>query len=175
MTDDRAGKIAQTCTMIYAVYAASMLMQLNPYTMIVGSIALLAAVVMAYVTRVKAGESFYASHMQWLIRTFWIGGAVYLPALTILATIAVMFLVDMSELRAAVQAAALENPPGTESDSSIVVNTVLQSVMEENGSTIMLITVICTLPVFGWWLWRCWQGYSLLQQGKPVDNVTRWV
>lgn len=175
MTDNAAAKMSQTCSALYAVYAVSMLMQLTPYTMIVGSIALLAAVVMAYITYGKAGDSFYASHCRWLVRTFWIGGVVYMPILTILASITVMCVVDLSEVKAAVQAAALEQHPGSESDSSIVVNTVLQSVMEKDGGTIILITIIFTLPVFGWWLWRCWKGFSLLQQGKPVENVMRWV
>jgi uncharacterized membrane protein len=174
MTDD-AAKMSQTCSALYAVYAASMLMQLTPYTMLAGSAALLGAVVMAYITRGKAGDTFYESHMQWLIRTFWIGGVVYMPILTILASITVMFVVDLSEVKSAVQAAALEQHPGGESDSSIVVNTVLQSVMDRSGSTIMLIAVLFTLPVFGWWLWRCWKGYSLLKQGKPVTDVMRWV
>jgi uncharacterized membrane protein len=175
MTDNAANKMLQTCTALYAVFAASMLMQLTPYTMIPGSVALLFAVVMAYITYGKAGDSFYASHCRWLVRTFWIGGVVYMPILTVLASITVMAVVDLSEVESAVKAAALEQHPGGESDQSIVVNTVLQSVMDKSGGTIMLIAALFTLPVFGWWLWRCWQGYSLLKQGKPVTDVMRWV
>lgn len=175
MTDNATNKLSQTCSALYAVYAASLLMQVTPYTIVLGAIALLVALIMAYITHTKAGGTIYASHMQWLVRTFWIGGGVYLPVLTIFATIAVMCVVDMSELKSAIEAAALEQHPAAESDNSIIVNAVLKDLMEKSGGTIILITVIFTLPFIGWWLWRCWKGFSLLQQGKPVTDVMRWI
>lgn len=175
MTENTASKMSQTCTALYAVFAASLLMQVTPYTMVLGSIALLAALIMAYVAHAKAGGTIYASHLQWLVRTFWIGGGVYLPVLTVLASLAVMCVVDMTEVESAVKAAALEQHSGDQSDQQIVVDAVLQSIMQKSGGTIILITLLFTLPVVGWWLWRCWKGYSLLQQGKPVEDVMRWV
>ncbi|MEZ0226018.1 MAG: hypothetical protein ACAH83_15800 [Alphaproteobacteria bacterium] len=176
MTDD-AAKLMKICTILYAAYAACALSIFAPFVIVVvaAAVAMLAAIIYAYVSQSKAVNTIYETHLRWLIRTFWIGGGVYMPVLTIFMTMTVWTVIDFSEVEAAVKAAALEHNPGTESDSSVVVNTVLTSIMQENGGTIVLIILAFTLPVFGWWLWRCWQGYSLLKQGKPVEDVMRWV
>jgi uncharacterized membrane protein len=171
-------KLAQNCLALYGVYGASMVLALLPVPLMIGlsTILMLGAIVMAYVWHGKAGEGVLETHFHWLIRTFWIGGAVYLPVLTILACITVISIVDMTELHEAIRTAALENAPGSPADDqSIVINTVLKTVWDQHGGMIMAITGAFTLPFVIWWFWRCIKGFRLLKAGKPVENVTRWL
>ncbi len=172
-------KLTQTCTALYIVYMAAMVLALLPVPLAIGisTILLIGGIVMAYVSRGKAGQGVLETHFHWLIRTFWIGGWVYLPILTILSCFAVVSVVDMTELHDAIRTAALESPSGTTSaqDRNIVINTVLATVMKKHGSEIMAIVGVFTLPFFIWWFWRCIKGFRLLKAGKPVDGVMRWI
>ena len=178
MTDPNAAKMNQTCTALYAVFAAVAISGFIPLwsVVILATIALFVAVGMAYSGRKTAGDSIYESHFHWLIRTFWIGGWVYLPALTLVAVIAVYFSVDWSDVEAAIRTAAMEHVNGTpDEDKRVVVNTVMEEVMQKNGAKIGMIVFAFIFPAVAWWLWRCWKGFNLLKKGQPVTDVMKWV
>ncbi|HYD17377.1 MAG TPA: hypothetical protein VEF76_02730, partial [Patescibacteria group bacterium] len=74
-TETIAKEHKKLCLMLYGVFALSLILQfINLATILLGSAAILAGVILAYVERKKAQGTIYGNHLQYLIRTFWIGG-----------------------------------------------------------------------------------------------------
>lgn len=152
------------CLMLYIIFAASLLLQfINLWTIVLGSAAVLAGIIIAYTERKKAFGTVYGNHLQWIIRTFWIGGAVYLPILTIVGTIVMFFYIDYDPMRE-----ALATGEGT-------MRQAVDALMAKNRWVITITMAACTAPFSLWWLYRCWYGYRRLKAGKPVPNAESWL
>lgn len=150
------------CTWLYGIYAGSIFMQFSMEAAAVGSIAIIIALIIAYRKRKISGGGIYESHFHWLIRTFWVGGSVYLPIITVAAAVAAYFMVDMSVLAQSMDYGASEEE--------------LKALfMKENGGVLTIITLSSMGPFIAWWLSRCWRGYKFLKNGQPVPNVMSWL
>ena len=152
----------QLCTFLYFAYTASMAMMVFPQTMVMGTIAIIIAVGLAYVKRTAAKGSAYESHYTWLIRTFWIGTGVYMPVI-ILIMMAVIFTMDFSSVLEAASA-------GNTDVSRMTTNFILQ-----NKGPALYATFGLSALYTAWWLWRCMTGYSYLKDEKPVVHVRTWL
>lgn len=150
------------CTILYAVFALASLIQFSSETMTIGTIALLIASFVASRKRKKTTGSIYESHFHWLDRTFWIGGGIYFPILTLLG---IPFLWSNSDLDQVMS--AVENGASTEELQSIF--------MASNGSTLINTSLVMYTPFLVWWLRRCWRGYKHLKNDEPVPNVMSWL
>jgi uncharacterized membrane protein len=155
-------RLARLCAGLYCVYAAVAFLQAPVMAMAVGTAALLVAVAVAYVKRRTAEGTIFESHLRWLIRTFWIGGAVYLPVVTVLGSVAFVTSMDMRAI-----VAAMEN--GNEDIAQLS-----RLLVESNASLVNKLRVAFGMPFVLWWLWRCWKGFKFLKEGKPVPDVMRW-
>lgn len=153
------------CKYLYGIFAATMVMQMvNMTTMVPGMIAMLIALVITYSRREAAKGTPYESHLQWMIRTFWIGGCLYLPVATVIASVVIQANIDMNALMDAMYAGQIDEP-----------DDVMELLMRDNKPLIIGVGLATMGPFLLWWLWRCWKGFAALKAGKPVDNVTSWV
>jgi uncharacterized membrane protein len=154
----------QTCTTLYILYAVSALMQFFEPTLLAGLVTLIAAYFYGQSKRKAAEGTAYASHLRWLYRTFWIASLILLPAGVVTATALIFAFTDIGSLATAA---------GVEDPSALAKS--IQVYMDENMGKVSLITLCATAPVTIWWLNRCWRGYSLAKEGRPLENVTRWL
>ncbi|MDF3022817.1 MAG: hypothetical protein K0R10_178 [Alphaproteobacteria bacterium] len=152
------------CQLLYGIFAGSMILQfINLTTILLGSAALTAGIILAYLERKKAKDPLYANHLQWLIRTFWIGGAVYVPVLSLILTGLLVFKMDMAAM-----AEAFSTGEGT-------MEIAIQKVLEANKPLIVTISLIVFAPFTVWWFWRCWYGWKRLKIGKTIPNAKSWI
>lgn len=149
---------------LYAVYAVSALLQFYGPTIMIGLVALLAAYGVGTAKKKAAVNTPYESHLQWLSRTFWIGSAVIVPIAVLIASGLILALTDLVTILNTAQA----GDPGALMGA-------INAYMAQNFTKIALITLATTLPTAGWWLGRCWRGYTLAKQGKPVEKVMSWL
>lgn len=157
-------EIEKLCFMLYGIFAAGLVMQfINLTTIVLGSAAVLAGIILAYIERRKTRGTVYENHLQWLIRTFWIGGGIYLPVLTLAGIITLMLTIDRSALTS-----AFSTGEGT-------VEGAVQEMMRQNSSLIYITMLGYTAPFGIWWLWRCWYGYKRLKDKKPIPNAQSWI
>jgi uncharacterized membrane protein len=151
-------------TLCYGIYTAGMLMQGGPFIVVAAaSIAILITVVLLHKRRKKISGDVENSHATWLIRTFWIGGSLWLPLLTVIGAVYFALNMDMSKITAA-------------SDSGILLTEaeVMHIIMNDNRPLLEKIFYAVTI-IFGlWWLWRCWTGFSALKKDQPVTNPGRY-
>lgn len=152
------------CTLLYGLFLAGAAMQFSFATIIVGTVALVAAVVILYRERKRAAGTPFETHFTWLLRTFWIGTGVYLPVLTVAATAVLCNKVDMNAIADKMSAEGTADLQGIEA-----------ILMAQYGTLFNVLIVSCSLPFMAWWLWRCWKGYAALKAGKPVEKVTSWI
>lgn len=156
-------KLHDICHCLYWIYAVSMLMQFSLITMIVASLALIIALIITYAMRKKSVDTIYHSHIQWMLRTFWIGGGVYLPILTLIGFCIVYPQIDYTKLYDAMSSGQITDPVQ------------LSHMLVEENKNLMIISLLVTTVPFGiWWLYRCWKGYKALKAGKAVENVMSW-
>ena len=154
------------CKMLYGIFAISLLLQfVNLTAAMVGSIAVIAGVIVAYSERRKAAGTVYANHLQWLIRTFWIGGSVYLPVVTVLGAILLLFITDHSVIDQ-----TLNNP-----DANTTVETLTQQFVAANATRMKITMFLFIAPFAIWWLWRCWYGWKRLMERRAIPNVMSWI
>ncbi len=152
------------CRMLYGIFAASMVLQfINLTTILLGTAALTAGIILAYLERKKAKGTLYANHLQWLIRTFWIGGAVYAPILSVLVTGVLVWKMNMAAM-----AEAFSTGEGT-------MEKAIQDVMAANHTLIVTTSLLCFAPFVIWWFWRCYYGWKRLALGKGIPNVMSWI
>ena len=147
---------------IYGILALGMLAQFMIYTVLPGSVAVMCAVVYAYIKRKELKDTIFESHYQWMTRTFWIGGAVYLPIATILLAVYQLFMMDMSPLFAAMR----------EGDHDVQS---LLTMLYENNSNMLFRSLLVVQGTFAlWWWWRCLRGAWQLHKGEPLPRVMSW-
>lgn len=161
MAQDQNEKIA---TYLYATLAASMALQMSFTTMLPGMIAMIIIVFIAYQQRRKNKDNYLASHFDWMIRTFWIGGGVYLPLLTLLGAIYLHQTLDLAPLQNAILSGSVQDP-----------QQMMDMLMTQQGGLMTKIMLLTTIPFMGWWLWRCWKGFKALRIKTAVTNVKSWV
>lgn len=156
--------LAILCKYLYIIYALTMLMQMAYQTMLFGMLAMLAAVIMTYAKRSAAKGTVYETHFQWMLRTFWIGGGVYLPLVTLIGFCIIYPSIDLEKLQNAILS-------GEVTDTTQIADMVMQ-----DNRALMWTAMLGTMgPFLLWWLWRCWKGYKALQAGKPIDKVMSWL
>lgn len=158
------GESEKLCLMLYGIFAIGLVMQfINLTTIVLGSAAVLAGIILAYAERKKARGTLYENHLQWLIRTFWIGGAVYLPVMTLAGIFTLLMTMDRSALTA-----AFSTGEGT-------IEGAVQEMMRQNSDLIYYTMLAYTGPFGLWWLWRCWYGFKRLKEKKPIPNAKSWI
>lgn len=147
---------------IYGIYALSMLAQFNIYTVLPGSVAVFCALGYAYFKRKELKGTFFESHYQWLIRTFWIGGAVYLPIATVGLAAYQAYMMDMTNMFEALH-------EGEQDIQALIAR------LYEDNSEMIFRSSAAVLGVFAvWWWWRCLRGVLLLRKGRTFAKVTSW-
>ena len=152
------------CLMLYIIFGVSMLLQfISIWTAVVGTAAVLAGIIMVYVERRKTYGSLVGNHLQWLTRTFWIGGAVYLPIMTIVGTAVTFFMLDFEPLREQMATGEAK------------METLIQTLLISNQKVIYFSYLGTCAPFALWWWWRCWYGFKRLKKNLPIPNATSWV
>ena len=147
---------------LYATLALGMLAQFNMYTLAPATVALILAFIYAYIKRKELRGTVFENHYQWMIRTFWIGGAVYLPIATIIMSIYQVMKMDMTNMFRIMSEGEKDIPK-------------LLAVMLEDKSEMMIQSALVLAAVFAaWWWLRCARGLYHLYRGSPVPRVTRW-
>ena len=165
MTDAVAKKdYKKLCLNLYIAYAASSVLQFSELTLLAGLIILIAAYIMCEIKKWDAKDTPYASHMRWMSRTFWIGTGVIMPIAVVIATVLILKLTNISSITSAMKG-----------DDPEAIMTGIQIYMEQNMKKVGLITTLTMAPTVIWWLRRCWVGYKLAKDGKPVENVMSWL
>jgi len=165
-TDD--AQLTSLCTYLYAIFAASMLLQMTFATLVLGLIAMIAVLVIAYMNRKKLSDtSVFKSHFDWIIRTFWIGTGVYLPLCVVVMVAAILKFVDLEGLSNLV----LNQAETSAVDPQAIIDTFL----DQNGKAVKIIMGATGGPFLLWWFLRCWRGYSLLRKGLPLTQVRSWL
>ena len=157
-------KLQKYCLTLYGVYAASAVLQFSEYTVLPGLLLLTIAYFHGNSKRKTAADTPYASHLRWLGRTFWIGSGVIAPVAVLISTGLILVFTDISQIASAMSG----------NDPDLLMANVQNYIMQ-NAGKVGLLTVVTAVPTALWWLHRCWQGYVLAKEGRPVDNVTRWL
>jgi uncharacterized membrane protein len=157
--------LKKLCKILYAALAATAIMQFSFYTILIGAIAMVITVYIAHEKRknLPFGNP-YATHLTWIIRTFWIGGGVYLPILTLVECGILMTKIDMAEIQQKMISQEITSP-----------HDIQTMFMTQYSGLMVVTTLIFTLPFLAWWLWRCWSGYKQLEQDQPVKNSMSWL
>lgn len=164
MTEPAKNDLTRLCTLLYGIYAASVIMNFSIVTMIAGTFALLIAVILTYLKRKEAAGTVFESHLQWMIRTFWIGGGVFLPVMTVAASAILYAKIDMTPLYDAMSSGTVTNP-----------DELMDLLLQKNHTLIYTTVTVFTAPFALWWLRRCWVGYRLLKKNLPVADVKSWL
>lgn len=162
MSENKTG-MYRFCMALYIVYGLTCVTQFSPLAMLVGTVALAVAIIAAHIGRGKAKGTWYETHFQWLVRTFWIGGAVYMPVMTVVAAIVIFTEIDQTAVLAAVEAG----------ETSMEVLTELM--LKENKGVILMVYISLVIPFTGWWLYRCVAGARRLMKMEPVPDPERWI
>jgi len=157
----------KTVLVLYIVFAFSMILQLTAVTSTTGILTGTIAIITAYIKRRANKGTAFESHIQWLIRTFWIGGGLLLPIATVIAALTIYYMGDMTSLYNAISSA----PPG---DISSFLRA-FELFYQDNFTLIVLTTIVTLGPVIVWSVWRCWFGFKLAKESKPIENPTSWL
>ncbi len=162
---DREKKLRELVLYLYMVYATGFIMCFASFAMAsLGTIMGLIAIIVTYAKRNSAKGTIYESHFTWLVRTFWIGGAVFLPIATIIFTILFITMTDFMEF---MQNSVTNLGSGTQQLSIEFVTRNLEKL-----NNIKLITMI---PVLLWWLIRCYRGAKLAFKNKKINRDNSWL
>jgi len=160
-TEKKNENLRKSCTWLYAANALSAVLQLAD-DLNVGLAGVLLMVIIGIVDNSKkkaAQDTPYASHLRWMNRTIWIGSLYFIVCL-IIGFALVVALTDTSFILAG--------------DPDAVMNG-FQSYVARYQTRIAVITAVTMAPPVIWWIRRCWIGYSLLKEDKPVEKVTSWL
>jgi uncharacterized membrane protein len=148
---------------IYAVYVLGMLAQFSLFTFLPGCAAIMCAAGYAHIKRVELKDTIFENHYRWLTRTFWIGGAVLMPAATVVLSIYQIYMIDMTPLYNAMR----------EGEHDVQK---LMELLYENNMRVIFVSFVVTLSLFTiWWLGRCLRGVWYLRKMQAVPDVTRWL
>lgn len=166
MTDVSA-KLRSRCIQVYILYIAAVILSLVPnfnvalLALIIGII----GIVMAYKSRKITEGTVFSSHIRWLIRTFWIGGAVLLPVTTVIFSFIVWKWGDMS--------AIVRLSEEIMSSGAFTQDQIDETAMQYMRDNVRLF-MLAGLPTLGiatlWWLFRSFKGLNLVHEDKPIIN-----
>lgn len=164
MNDNNDKNLGTLCKYLYGIYALTMIMQMALDTMLVGMLGMLVALIITYVKQPSAKGTPYETHIQWMLRTFWIGGGVYLPVVTVIGFLFVYPSIDTNAIQESLLSGEITDP-----------NQIYDILLRDN-KMLMIGSALATMgPFMAWWLWRCWKGYKALKDGKAVENVMSWL
>lgn len=149
---------------LYTILAISMIMQVTFITMLVGGLAMLIVVAIANAQRKRRAGHWLESHYTWMIRTFWIGAGVYLPILSLLGFLYVWNNVDINELQNTMLSGEVSDP-----------NAMMATITEKAEKPMMLSAIVVSVPMFSWWIWRCWRGVKALRDHEAIKDVKSWI
>jgi uncharacterized membrane protein len=148
---------------IYGVMILGMAAQFSLYTFAPGTVALICAVIYAHLQRKELYGTLFENHYRWMTRSFWIGGAVYLPIATICMSIYQVMKLDMTEMFRAMY-------DGEEDPLKLT-----QLLLSGNAEMILNSTLLLAAVFAVWWWARCLTGLYYLRRGSPLPNVMRWL
>jgi uncharacterized membrane protein len=151
------------CTTLYICNIIAALTQFNLYTSAFGIVVALCILIFAYIKRAELKETLFESHFHWMIRSFWIGGSVYLPIVTIIGTAYFLYSADLSK----VVEASMEG----EKDQ-----TYLMALLYESNAELLYNMMFVTVSLFAiWWTWRMLRGLLFIRKQQPVTKVNSWL
>jgi len=151
------------CKILYAAYIASMLMQFSLFTIIPGTLIGIVALLAAYGCRKRFSGTAFESHCRWLIRTFWIGGTVWLPVMTVIAAGVIFCMIDLTPIKQAMER------------GDMLSEIQIAQVIMENNAGLFQWTIWSLTGFFGaWWFLRCGIGLKHLLRGEEIPDVMRW-
>jgi uncharacterized membrane protein len=153
------------CIILYGLYALSALLQFSESTLTISGLILILAYFMTTCRKKASQDTPFASHLHWLLRTFWIGTALLAPVSVIAGTFIVLHFTDAIPTMAAYM----------DSDSTVDTAGAIQNYMTEHGEKVSFVMIAAMIPATIWWLRRCLIGYVLAKDGRPVENVMSWL
>lgn len=133
------------------------------------SIATIFALIIAYAKRSHAEGTIYHSHFHWMIRTFWIGGAVYMPVMTVVFVIVAYAQLPVNEIVAQIY------DPTLDTSDPEAMRALSKRLTTTYGPTINRISMICMAPFAGWWILRQLRGLVLAVRKQEVTRVKTWL
>jgi uncharacterized membrane protein len=151
------------CMALYAVFGLSCVMQFSITAILAATAAMTVALVLASIYRRKTKGTFYETHFQWLVRTFWIGGAVYMPFITVAAAIIMYSEMD--------QSAMIEAMQNGETDHMALAEILIKA----NQGVFSMLYLSLFLPFTGWWIYRCVAGVRRLMRKEAMPDPLRWI
>ncbi len=159
-------QLKHNCTMIYALYALSSILQFHETTLIPGLLTIIVAFALnvSKNTKKTAEGTIFESHLQWAFRTFWIGSLVLLPIAVAISTGLILAFTSVSSIAS----------PDVVENSQALMNAI-HTFLNDDIATVTLLSLITMAPLLVWWLRRCWIGYKALQADKPIENITSWL
>ncbi len=162
---EKTADLRKTCIILYGVYALSAMLQIsNDLTML--GLSILTLAIAGHMSKSKKAEAQgtpYASHLRWLYRTAWIASCVAIPVNLGLSTWLIWAFTDIGSVMS-----KMNGDP-------MALVTAMQSYFQHNMLKIEIFSSIGAAPPTVWWLHRCWRGYVLVKEDKPVENVTSWL
>lgn len=165
MEEQAAPKRIHDIKAIYLTFVVFTFLQFDFVLSALSTVAITVALVLAYRARGRNAGNYLASHAHWLIRTFWIGGGVYLPIITLLGFYWIYTHMDIDAMQQQILSGAVDNPVA------------VMTQMETTSRTPALQAgIVLGIPFAVWWLWRCAHGYKYLQKGQAVPEtaIKRW-
>ncbi len=151
------------CTALYICNIIAALTQFSLYTSAFGIVVALCILIFAYIKRAEFRSTMFESHFNWMIRSFWIGGSVYLPIVTIIGTGVFLYMSDLQK----VIDASIEG----EKDQ-----TYLMALLYESNAELLYNMMFVTVSLFAvWWTWRMLRGLVFILKQQPVTKVNSWI
>ncbi len=111
--------------------------------------------------RVTARGTIYASHAEWLTRTFQIGSVFLFPGSII---VALYFVFKMTDAAAFIHVLA-----NADTDDMGLLTDLVKNYITENAQKIDLIVTWSITPPIIWWVRRCWFGLWKAEKSEPID------
>lgn len=149
---------------LYTILALSMIMQVTFITMLLGGLAMLIVVAIANAQKKRRAGHWLESHYIWMTRTFWIGMGVYLPILSLFAFLYIWDNVDINGLQETMLSGEVSDP-----------NAMMSTISQQAETPMMLATMVVSVPMFSWWIWRCWRGVKALRDHEAIKDVKSWI
>ena len=160
----KTDNLQKICITLYGVYALSTILQFFEETILVGLLALTIAYIIGNSKKKSAVDTPYASHLRWMYRTFWIGSLVIIPVSIVILACLILAFTDVASFVKSLG----------DADPEVITNS-LTSYFQGNMTKLSFITTMAGIPAAAWWIRRCWVGYVLAKEGKPVVKVTSWL
>jgi len=151
------------CTALYICNIIAALTQLNLYASAFGIAGALCILVYAYIKRAELKGTLFESHFHWMIRSFWIGGSVYLPIVTIIGTGYFLYSADLVKVIEAT----------SEGEKS---RTYLMELLYDSNAALLNNMRLTTVGLFViWWTWRMLRGLAFIRRQQPVSKADSWL